>query len=307
MKPAGTKPSRRVRKIAKHTSFRLSKNIKPALKSLPSSWLIFKKTIKHVWMYKKLYGSLTAIHGLLILFFIRGADGGFDITNILGILGETGNPDRFADSLSIVGAIFTNIGDVPSEVIALYQFTIFLTISMATIWAVRHTRKHEKITVKQAFYNGMTPLIPFGATILLLLCMFLPLVLANFLYTVVFPGGLAVTFLEQFLWAILIALIVLLSIYLFTSSIFAMYIVTMPGMGPIIAIRSSRNIVRFRRLSVLRKILFLPVILSLITVLVLLPTIMFLPVLAEPFYYIIASLSLIVMHAYFYNLYRELL
>jgi hypothetical protein len=87
----------------------------------------------------------------------------------------------------------------------------------------------------------------------------------------------------------------------------ALYVVTLPDMTPLTALRSARDLVRYRRLSVFRKLIFLPIALGVIMAVVMLPFIFVVPVLAQWVFFALSMLALIVGHAYFYVLYRELL
>lgn len=295
----------RVRKGARHRSFKLSKRIKPTFGLLPTSWILFKKSLKHLWQYKRAYLGIAAIYGLLNLVLVRGIEGGSDIVLLSDLLKEAGG-NRLLDSVGLFEALVIGPGS-GTDVTSMYQFLILVICSLATIWTLRRTRKQERVGARQAFYNGMGPLIPFLLVIGALLVMCLPLAAANAVYGIVFINGIAVLAIEKILWTLLLILIVLLSMHLLTSSAFALYIVTMPDVSPMMAIRSSRNIARFRRFTILRKLLFLPFILFIVGAVILLPIIMYAPVAAEPVYFILSALALVVVHAYMYGLYRELL
>jgi hypothetical protein len=153
----------------------------------------------------------------------------------------------------------------------------------------------------------MFPLIPFLLVVLVIGLQLLPLVLGNGLYTIVIAGGIAVTALEQVLWYTIITLLALLSLYMIASSIFALYIVTLPNMTPIKALRSARELVHHRRWTIMRKVIALPIILLTIAAILLVPTIAFAPVLAQWLFFVITIASLPIIHAYMYNLYRSML
>jgi hypothetical protein len=135
----------------------------------------------------------------------------------------------------------------------------------------------------------------------------LPLLAGNWLYATVIGGGIAVTGLEKLIWILLVILLILLSLYMVSSSVFALYISTLPDMTPLSALRSAREIVRYRRWVVMRKVLFLPVCLLIIGALIMVPLIIFVTPLAEWVYFGLSMLSLAVIHSYMYSLYRELL
>ncbi|HVI60648.1 MAG TPA: hypothetical protein VM535_00655, partial [Candidatus Saccharimonadales bacterium] len=108
-------------------------------------------------------------------------------------------------------------------------------------------------------------------------------------------------------WGLLFGLLTLFSLYMISSSLFALYIVTLPDMTPRKALRSARELVRDRRWTVLRKILCLPVILFLGAALVMVPIIIWLTPLAQWVFFLLTMFALVAVNTYMYSLYRELL
>ncbi|HEX5798415.1 MAG TPA: hypothetical protein VFX79_03590, partial [Candidatus Saccharimonadales bacterium] len=177
----------------------------------------------------------------------------------------------------------------------------------AIIWSIRQVLAGERIRFRQAFYEGMYPIIPFLLVLFVLGLQLIPATIGSFLLTTVISGGLAVTFVEQFIWWVLFGLLTLLSLYMLLSSIFALYIVTLPGMAPLKALRSARGLVLNRRVSIGLRLLGLPALGIFVYVAVLLPAIIAIPVLAVPIFALLSSFGLFFVHSYIYNLYRELL
>ncbi|HSX47267.1 MAG TPA: hypothetical protein VLF63_00690, partial [Patescibacteria group bacterium] len=79
------------------------------------------------------------------------------------------------------------------------------------------------------------------------------------------------------------------------------------NMTPIKALRSAKQLVKGRRWVVLRKILYLPIAIVIAGSIVMLPFILLLTFISPWIYFLLTSFSLIVIHSYLYNLYRELL
>jgi hypothetical protein len=92
-----------------------------------------------------------------------------------------------------------------------------------------------------------------------------------------------------------------------SSSVFALYIVTLPDVTPMQALRSARELVRHRRWSIARKVLFLPVSLLVIAAAIMIPVILLLTPASEWAFFVLSMFSLAVIHSYMYGLYRELL
>jgi sterol desaturase/sphingolipid hydroxylase (fatty acid hydroxylase superfamily) len=135
----------------------------------------------------------------------------------------------------------------------------------------------------------------------------IPLIIGSTLYSLVIGNAIAVTLLEKLFWLFVFIALACLSLYFLSSSVFAVYIVTLPDMTPIKALRSARELVKDRRLQVIRKVLWLPILLLLASSLIMLPIILWITALAQIVFFILSMLVLIVVHTYMYSLYRELL
>jgi hypothetical protein len=165
----------------------------------------------------------------------------------------------------------------------------------------------SKARVRDTYYRGMYPLVPFILVLMVIALQLVPLLVGSTVYSLVINNGIAVLFIEKLLWALLYALLALLSLYMISSSLFALYIVTLPDMTPLKALRSARELVRYRRWTVLRKVLCLPLILLVAAAIIMLPIIVWLTPLAKWIFFLLTMSSLVAVHAYMYTLYRELL
>jgi hypothetical protein len=135
----------------------------------------------------------------------------------------------------------------------------------------------------------------------------IPLLVGSTLYAVVTTNGIAVTVIEKLIWLFVFGVLALWTLYMLSSSLFALYIVTLPDMTPLKALRSARELVRHRRWTVLRKILWLPLALLLIAAVLMVPIIIWLTPLAQWLFFVLTMFVLVAVHGYMYTLYRELL
>ena len=163
------------------------------------------------------------------------------------------------------------------------------------------------VKVRYAYYKGIYPLIPFLAILLLIGIELLPLVAGISLYVFALNYTIAVTALEKLLFIVIMVGLSALSLYLISSSIFALFIVTLPEMTPVKALRSARDLVRKRRWPILLRLLYLPVALLIVSALIILPFIIFVSVIAQWVFLILSLVLLAVAVSYLYNLYREML
>jgi hypothetical protein len=180
-------------------------------------------------------------------------------------------------------------------------------ISLVTIWALRQVLAGRKIGVKESYYQGVYPLIPFTLVLLVMGLQLIPFAAGSWLYATIVSNGIAVTLAEKAVWTLLFFALSLLSLYMICSSVFALYIVTLPNMTPLKALRSARQLVLHRRSVVLRKILYLPLVLLLLGVVIMIPIVLLLTPIAEWVFFLLSMFVLIFVHAYMYTAYRELL
>lgn len=266
------------------------------------------QSLKLLNSHKRLFISILAVYAIASLVLVQGFGSG-DIPVLKDTLGElfTGNFGQLASGLIVFAALVGSAGNSGSEVGSTYQLFLTLFVSLALIWALRQVSGGVRIRMRDAYYHGMYPLIPFIIVLFVIGLQLIPLIVGSGLYSIVVANGIAVFPAEKILWALLFALLGLLSLYMITSSLFALYIATLPDMTPLKALRSARELVRFRRWTVLRKVLFVPVALLIVAAILMLPVILFATAAAQWAFFILSTASLAVFHAYMYTLYRELL
>lgn len=283
--------------------------VAPLPPKLPSAWRIARMSVTTLWQHKRLFGALTLTYGLLNLVLVQGIAGHTDVSELKTTLDElfTGNYSSLASGLSIFALLIGSAGNTSSETAGAYQLFLSLISSLAIIWALRQVLAGKVIRVRDAFYRGMYPLIPFILVLLVIGLQLLPLLIGSTLYSLVVTNGIAVDAIEKVFWAIVYILLAGISLYLLSSSLFALYIATLPDMTPLKALRSARELVRGRRGAVVRKLVGLPIILLLVAALIMLPIIIWLTPLAEWVFFILTMLGLLAVHTYMYTFYRELL
>lgn len=287
--------------------FRRKKKDKPPrpTRKLTGSFRLFADSVSLLVQHWRLFGGITLVYLLLSIVLVGALSGSYSLSALQESFTEEFG--RLSASLALFGVLVGSTGSVASEAGAVYQTIVVLMVSLATIWALRQVLAGEKIRIRDSFYKGMYPLVPLVLVLLFLSLLFIPAAIAGFLFNVVLAGGLAVTVLEQVLWFALVVLLLVWSLYLVVNRLFAVYIVTLPDMRPMEAIRAARRLVYWRRWSIIRKLLFLPLALLVIGALIVLPLIAFLPAVVQYVFLVLSVLALVFAHTYTYSLYRELL
>jgi hypothetical protein len=297
----------RVRKLTKKQArAKAKKSVKsrqPPASAFRLSWrsaLIFRR-------HWRTLGGIVLVYLILNIVFASGisnvstafstikadlqANGGHNLAKAAG---------GFASLVGSAGASGSSTGST-------LQSVLFVIESLVIIWALRHLLSEQVISVKQAYYKAMSPLIPFLLVIFVIIIQLLPVTIGAAVFaaivTSVFPG----TALASVLSAIALILLAAWSLYMASSSIFARYIVTLPDMQPRQALHSAKDLVSFRRLIVIRKILFLPLLIFVVMGVIIVPLILWAPAIVPAAFYILSMLAVLFVHTYLYSLYRGML
>jgi hypothetical protein len=276
---------------------------------LPNAWQLTKTVSVILWQHKQLFIGITLVYGLLNLVLVQGLASSTDVTSLKSTLNQafSGQLGSLASSLSIFAVLVSSAGNGSSQTAGAYQLFIGLVTSLAVIWALRQTLAGATIRIRDSYYRGMYPLVPFILVLTVIGFQLIPLLIGSTLYNLVIGNGIAVHFIEKLLWGALFAASAALSFYWISSSLFALYIVTLPDMTPLKALRSARDLVRGRRWVVLRKLLWLPIVLIIAAAIIMVPIIIFLTPLAQWVFFLLTMFGLVAVHSYMYTLYRELL
>jgi len=301
----------------RYKSFRLSRAIRrPQQQRLPSASALLREMWSLLSARKGFFIGVAAVYGVLQLILVTGviSTGASDVSDLLREA-STNVWDVVLSSLTLTTYVVTTTGQASTEQASVYQFILLIIASLAVIWALRHVEsvrhtklgESEKLRIREPYYKGMAPLIPFVLVLLVIVLEFIPLMIGSWLYAVVLQGGIAVGLIEQVLWAVFLSGFAVLTIYLVLSSIFALYIVTLPEMTPMKALRSSRGLVLHRRWELIRKLVLFVVLLMLGMLVFMMPIAYLLPVIAPWVFYVLTTVVLVLVHAYLYVVYRELL
>jgi hypothetical protein len=298
-------PSSRKLKAPTYRHFRLAKAIKHPVK-LPSVWHISKTALILLKGHWRLFGGIALVYTILSILLVRGlAITGGEQDPLSGF---NGIAEKIAGSILTFTILLGAPTNTANQTTGLYSFLLLVIVSLATVWALRQVLAGaEHVRIRDTFYKGMYPIIP----VILVLCVIglqlFPMVIGATLYFLVASFGIAVLPIEHAVWILLFLLLALLSLYMVTSSLFALYVAALPDMTPMQALRSARQLVRYRRWTVLRKLIFLPIAMLLIAAAIVIPLILTITPVAPWVLFALTMVALPVTHAYLYTLYRELL
>ncbi len=302
----------RTRAVPTHRSFRITKKRFTHPKPLPTLISLFRETGKLLGNNKKLFLGIVVVQAVLSLLFVQGISGTTNLNELKGEIQDTlgggvSTSEQIGTGFTLFAYLASSTSTSTGGAAGVYQFFLAVIISLAVIWAVRQLLAGEKPRLKESFYKSTYPVIPFMLVLFVVGLQLLPALFGNLLYSTVISSGLAVTGVERILWLVVTLLLVLLSLYMLASSLFAVYIVTLPEMTPMKALRSARQLVLHRRFRVMLRVVALPLFLLCVALLLFVPALIVATSLAQPLFLIFSSLAFVTTHVYMYQLYRGLL
>ncbi len=196
---------------------------------------------------------------------------------------------------------------------------LFIVTWLVTIYLVRQRLAGHKVKLRDGLYNALAPFI---STLLVGLVIFLeaiPLMIVVITYSAAVSTNFLATPFYALIYFIFAALLTLLSVYLISSSLIALIAVSAPGLYPMVAVSSARELLAGRRIKFIIRVVYLFFVLTVIWVIVMLPLIALDLVLKRSFSWLeglpVVSFELLLMTCfsmvyatiYLYLFYRRLL
>jgi hypothetical protein len=281
----------------------------PSRTPLPKARQLLVRAALQLWHARKLFGGITLIYGVLNLLLVRGLSATSDLGNFKELVSSIfkGALGQVETAVTSFVYLISTSGGGSTPTSGTYQGLLLILVSLAFIWALRQTSSQRKPRIRDSFYSGMYPLVPFLLVLLTIGVQLIPLALGTYVYSVLVTNGIVIDGGEKLLAGLICAVPVWWSLRMITGSAFALYIVTLPDMTPLKALHSAKQLVYKRRLLIWRKFITLPVVLLLAAAALEIPLIFWLPPLAEWAFFIYSMIALAFMHGYMYNLYRSML
>ncbi|MGH7156797.1 MAG: hypothetical protein ACREGG_01640 [Candidatus Saccharimonadales bacterium] len=276
---------------------------KPVIGSLRLTRRVFG-IFKQNW---KTLGGIVLVYLILNIIFASGISNVSNAFDTIKADINTGGGHALWHAAGGFASLIGSAGASGSATGSALQSVLFVLESLVIIWALRHLLSGQPITVKLAYYKAMAPLIPFLLVIAVIIIQLLPVtiggtVLAAVATSVFTDAGVATT-----ISVIAFLLLAAWSIYMVSASVFALYIVTLPDMQPRQALRAARDLVRYRRWIVIRRVFFLPLLVIIIMGVIIVPLILYAKAIVPEAFYILSMLAILFVHTYLYSLYRSLI
>ncbi|MFY9227933.1 MAG: hypothetical protein WAO28_01215 [Candidatus Microsaccharimonas sp.] len=310
-----------------HQSFRRtrSRDYKRPL-DLPGFFAFTKEVNGILWRDRKLFSLLAVVYVVLVLITV-GMNAQDLYTSLTNTLRDTGGEVIKGDfsKLSDAGALVVTIAttglgsDSLTEVQQMYAVIVGLLLWLTTVWLLRNIFSNNKVRLRDGLYNAGTPIIPTFIVGLVMVIQLFPLALAILAYSAAASTGLLDNGVEAMLFWIADGLLVLISLYWVSATLFALIVVTLPGIYPFQALKLANRVVASRRMRMLMRAIWMALCIVVGWLIVMIPIILidtwikglwsnieWLPIVPTALL-ILSPITLIWSATYIYLLYRKVI
>lgn len=307
-----------------HRSFRLTRRRDYARSlQLPGYIAFTHEVINHLWTHRRVFGALILTYMLATAVLVGIASQAI-FTELASTLEETssnifqgGWGEIGKAGLLLITGISGNFSPQLSEAQQLLAALLFLMAWLSSVWLIRAQMAGGTPRLREALYSSGAPIVSTVIVSLLVLVQMIPAAIGIIAYSAALTTDFFSTGVLAMVVGLVAFLLIVLSLYLITSSFFAMIVVTLPGMYPWQALRTAGDLVIGRRLRILLRLIWGALIAMLAWVIIMLPIILlasWLQASFEQFAWIpivpislafVAAASTVFMSAYIYILYRK--
>lgn len=276
------------------------------LNTLP---VLYMRSLSLLWRNKWVFLGILLIYAVVNFLLAQSITGGMNVNNLKATSNSLfhGQFQAFSGGLTVFAVLLgSEAGTYKSYS---YGFILLLIVSLALIWTIRQLSNvsQTKVRIRDAFYQGMYPFIPFIIVLLVIALELVPLIIGGAIYTDSILNGVAVTIPEKAAFVFITVGLAAITAYWLTGSIFALYIVTLPGMTPIKALKTASQLVSKRRLQILLRLICLPLGLLIAYMIIMLPVIIWIAPISQFVLILLIFLSIAIVNSYLYSLYQDLL
>lgn len=292
---------------AKRASFRLvRKSERPPVAKITTTGQLIKKTFGLIKQNWKILFGIGLVYVILHRIFAEGV-ARLNLEEIKGLT-EGSAADTVSDLATLTGTAANWTGGDTGEQSA-YSTFLTLIFGLAIVWSLRQIMAGNKIRIRDALYNCAAPIISTVVLLFFVLLQLFPMALGIFLYTVARSLGIISGGIEDMLFFLVAAAATLLSCYWLSASLIGLMAVTAPGMYPMEAWRTARQLVAYRRWQVFMRIAVFALIMTVVWFLVVVVVAALEPLSAVGNEVLMAmrGLTLVLAITYLYQLYRALI
>lgn len=273
---------------------------------VPGIWSNLRRSFRIVRENKIAILGAVAIYAMLYFSFVRVITE-IDLDSLKEtITGAYDGEEGSRAKLALAGSLFLESFDLGQAGSAQFLI-IYLINALALVWILRYIWARKKPVLKEAYYQGMYPLVPVLIILLIMFLQAIPFSVAAIFLQTALSNDIAISTLERVGTIAVFVVATVISFYWLAGSAIAFYAVTVPGLEPLVALRRAKELLEGRRVFVMMQ-MFLFMVMTFILGALILIAVAFLWDDAIK----IATASVIILslpwvHMYGYGLYRDML
>ena len=187
-----------------------------------------------------------------------------------GQIGNFAKAGLLLISTITTGGLDTGMGEVQT----VFMIALFLIMWLVTIYLLRHFLAGGKPKLRDALYDALGPFISTLLVFVVIFIQAIPLMLVAITYSAAIMTDFLSTPFYALVYFIFAALMVLLSVYLLSSSLVALVAVTAPGVYPMVALMNASDLMAGRRTRLILRLLYLLFVVAIIYLVAMLPIIL---------------------------------
>lgn len=174
--------------------------------------------------------------------------------------------------LLLISTVATGgLNQEPTAVQEVFNFLILLILWLVTVYLLRHILAGKKLKLRDALYNALAPLLSTLCVAIVFVLELIPILIVVITYSAAVSTEFLSTPFYAFIYFVFAVLMVILSLYLVSSTLIAMIAVSAPGVYPMAALRTGRDVLAGRRIKFIARILFLILVIAFIYIIIMLP------------------------------------
>lgn len=244
---------------------------------LPHPLAFILEVTELMWKQRRIFIPLALVY--LFLFAVLVGVGSQEVYTQLGdAITEAGGSivgPLTHSGLTVLALVTNGISPELSDAQRIFGVLLTLMAWLTTVWLLRNIFAGNKVKMRDGLYSAGAPIVATTLVALIIALQLLPIALAAVGYSAAVSSGLLASGgVAAMLFWIAAGLLGVLSLYWVSSSLFAMVIVTLPGMYPIKALRSSYRLLLGRRIRFLIRFLWMGAFIAALWVIILIPIVL---------------------------------
>lgn len=187
-----------------------------------------------------------------------------------GNIGNFAKAGLLLISTITTGGLDTGMGE--SQVA--FMLMLFLVMWLTTIYLLRHFMAGGKPKLRDGLYNALSPLISTLLVVAIIFVQSIPMMLVAITYSAAIATGFLSTPFYALVYFLFAAVMILITVYLLSSSLIALVAVTAPGVYPMRALFSASDLMAGRRMKFIVRVVYLLLVVVLIYIITITPVIL---------------------------------